>query len=93
MITVLLIMAAGMLLGYFLREKKKFLKISEKMTTISIFTLLFMLGIGVGLNEKIINGLDEIGWQAVSITFGAVLGSLVFAYFTYQLFFKIDHEK
>lgn len=93
MIAVLLVMAVGMILGFLLKKKKGFLKFSEKMTTASIFTLLFMLGIGVGLNEKIIQGLDTIGWQALIITFGAVSGSLVFAYITYQLFFRIDYEK
>lgn len=93
MITVLVIMIIGMICGYLLKEKKKLLQISEKLTTAIIFVLLFMLGIGVGLNKKVISGIDTIGWQAAVITFGAILGSLIFAYLTYKLFFTSKNEK
>lgn len=93
MITVLVIMVAGMILGYLLKEKKKFLQISEKLTTIIIFVLLFMLGIGVGLNEKVISSIDTIGWQATLITAGSILGSLIFAFIIYKFFFTTKNEK
>lgn len=78
MITVLIIMIVGMISGYLLKENKKILRASEKLTTLIIFALLFMLGIGVGLNNKIISNIDTIGWQAAAITSGAILGSLIF---------------
>lgn len=89
MITVLVIMIIGMICGYLLKEKKNFLRLSEKLTSSIIFLLLFMLGIGVGLNKKVISSIDTIGWQAAAITVGAILGSLIFAYITYQLFFTL----
>ena len=93
MITVLVIMVLGMILGYFLKEKKKFLQLSEKLTTAIIFVLLFMLGIGVGLNDKVISSIDTIGWQAAAITLGAIFGSLILALLTYKFFFTPKHEK
>lgn len=93
MITVLLIMLAGMICGYIFKEKKRFLKAAESLSTTAIFLLLFMLGIGVGLNEAIIAGIDTIGWQAASITVGAIAGSLILALLTYVLFFEGNYEK
>ncbi len=92
MITVLLIMTAGIILGYFIHNKTALIKISDKLTSWSIYLLLFLLGIQVGLNDKIINNIHTIGIQATVITIGSLLGSLIFAYITYKLFF-IDKNK
>lgn len=85
--TVLFIMMLGMLCGYLLRENKKVLQISDKLTSIAIYMLLFVLGIGVGLNEKIVSSINTIGLQALAITLGALLGSLLLALIVYKLFF------
>ena len=88
MITVLALMTLGIFIGLFINNRPKIIKGVDKMTTWSIYLLLFLLGIGVGLNEKIINNLHSIGLQAIILTIGAVLGSLIFAYITYTFFFK-----
>ncbi|MCT4602455.1 MAG: lysine exporter LysO family protein [Marinifilum sp.] len=88
MITVLVLMTLGIAIGFFVGKFPKIIKGVDKMTTWSIYLLLFLLGIGVGLNEKIINNLHSIGLQALILTIGAVAGSLIFAYITYKLFFK-----
>lgn len=93
MITVLVIMIVGMICGYLLKEKKKILQTTEKLTTAIIFVLLLILGISVGLNKKVISSIDTIGWQAAAITAGAILGSLIFALVTFKLFFTSKNEK
>jgi uncharacterized membrane protein YbjE (DUF340 family) len=93
MIPVLLLMTIGFILGFILRNKTKFIQFSNKSTTLIIYMLLFLLGIGVGLNETIISNMDTIGQQAILITIGAVLGSLIFAYLIYKLFFIQENEK
>lgn len=92
MITVLAIMALGMLIGYVFKQQKGFLKLADKLTTNIIRLLLFMLGIGVGLNEKVIQNIDSIGLQATIISLGALLGSLLMAYLTYK-FWKVESGK
>lgn len=87
-IIVLAIMVLGIGIGLFIGNKPKIIKIIGTLTSFSIFLLLFLLGIGVGSNNKIINNLHTIGIQAFILTIGAVLGSLICAYFTYNLFFK-----
>ena len=88
MIIVLSLMVAGMIIGAILNDKKRFIFIIDKLVNWAIYALLFLLGISVGLNKTIINHLDNIGLKSLAITFGAVLGSILFALITYKIFFK-----
>ncbi|NLF43750.1 MAG: lysine exporter LysO family protein [Bacteroidales bacterium] len=96
MLTVVLIMCAGILAGYLLRSKKKLILLSEKLVTWAIFLLLFLLGIAIGANPQIMNNLHSLGLKALLITIGAVAGSITLAWLTYRLFFKnkeASHEQ
>jgi len=88
MIIVLGLMSIGILIGWIFHAREKFLKLVGYITNWSIFLLLFLLGISVGVNEKILNNFDKIGFQAISLTLFAVLGSILFAWLTYILFFR-----
>jgi len=88
MITVLLLMTAGIFIGWILHSKNKFLIITENLTTWAIYALLFMLGVSVGTNEKILTNFGKIGFQAIALTLFAVFGSILLAWLTYFLFFK-----
>jgi len=91
MFTVILIMLAGMGVGYLFRFREKVLKHIDAIITWSIYLLLFLLGISVGTNKIILNNIDSILYQVILLTIGAVMGSVVMSYFTYRLFFK-KHE-
>ena len=88
MIIILVIMFAGMALGYFLRNKEKLIKLNDKFILYAIFLLLFLLGVAMGNNEQIMNNLGSIGFHALIISIGAILGSIVLAYFVGRFFFK-----
>ncbi len=81
-------MTIGIALGFFISKNENFIKINDKLVTWAIYLLLFLLGIDVGTNKDIINNIHTIGLQAIVITIGAILGSLVCAYIVYKLFFK-----
>lgn len=81
-------MLAGMATGIFLRRNPAILKINEKLTSLAIYVLLFLLGISVGLNNTILQHLDQIGFQALLITAGAVSGSVVTLWILYRFIFK-----
>ncbi|PKQ61318.1 DUF340 domain-containing protein [Labilibaculum filiforme] len=85
---VLAIMVLGIGIGLLIGNKPKIIKIVGTLTSFSIFLLLFLLGIGVGTNNKIINNLHSIGIQALVLSTGAILGSLICAWLTYKFFFK-----
>ncbi len=78
MFTIIGIMFTGMLTGYLLRNQK--LSWIHKIITLLIWVLLFLLGIEVGRNDSIIQGLHTIGLEAAVITVAAVIGSILFSW-------------
>ncbi|MEA3318337.1 MAG: LysO family transporter [Bacteroidota bacterium] len=88
MITVLILMIAGILTGLIFRDKKKAIALNDKLTSGAIYLLLFFLGISIGTNKAILNNLENIGFQALIITIGALTGSLITAKICYNLFFR-----
>jgi len=89
-IIVISIMVLGMGIGLYIGNRPKIIKVVGILTSFAIFLLLFLLGIGVGTNDKIINNLHSIGLQALILTLGAILGSLICAYLAYKFFFKTE---
>ena len=77
MFIVIAFMLIGGVLGYFLRNRE-FGYIS-KAIMILICLLLLLLGIEVGQNPQIIDGLATIGVESLVITLGAVAGSALMA--------------
>lgn len=80
MITVFLALAIGFTASYFLRLSKKFYLFVEKISSIGLIFLLFMMGVQVGINQEVMSNLPIIGWQALVLASGTILGSLVFVY-------------
>lgn len=79
-------MLGGVLTGYLLRRKK--MGWLPAAITVAIWVLLFVLGVVVGNNDRIIDHLDTIGLQAFILSVGAVLGSIILAKSVYHYFFK-----
>lgn len=79
-------MLTGMLLGYLLRKRD--LKKIHPIITLLIWLLLFILGIEVGSNEEIIRGLHTIGYEAVVLTLGGTLGSVIAAWVLWRALYK-----
>ena len=79
-------MLTGMLLGYLLRKRD--LKKIHPIITLLIWLLLFILGIEVGSNEEIIRGLHTIGYEAVVLTLGGTLGSVIAAWALWGALYK-----
>lgn len=92
MFSIVMTMLAGVLIGHFLRNGKRVEKI-EKSTSITIFVLLFVLGLSVGSNNVIIDNLGSFGWQAAVIAMLGMGGSIIAARIVFQLFFKKGEEK
>ena len=81
MFTIIGLMLTGMLLGYLLRKRN--LHRIHTVITVLIWTLLFILGIEVGGNEQIIKGIE-----AVILTLGGTLGSVVAAWALWKALYK-----
>lgn len=75
-----------MLLGYLLRKQN--LNRIHKVITVLIWLLLFILGAEVGGNEAIIKGMHTIGLEAVVLTLGGTLGSVIAAWLLWRALYK-----
>lgn len=85
MFTVIGLMLTGMLLGYLLRKWN--MKRIHLIITLLIWLLLFILGIEVGSNERIIKGLHTIGLDALVLTLGGTLGSVIAAWILWKILY------
>ncbi len=91
-LTVILLFAAGIVAGRFILKNDSVRKGVDRLVTFVIYLLLFLLGISVGINDKIINDFGKIGYTAILLTIGAVFGSLILAKIVYHYFFKHSSE-
>ncbi|MCL2154532.1 MAG: LysO family transporter [Leptospirales bacterium] len=91
MIEILIIMFAGIVLGFILRKKKYIIMLFDKLTSLSIYLLLFLLGLSIGNNEIIINQFSQIGINAILLAISGISGSVILSYFAYKFLKK--HEE
>ncbi len=92
MLTVVTIMSLGMLTGFLLRHKAHVFKKVDQWVTLTIYLLLFLLGLSVGKNEIVLKNIHYIGVQALIITLAAVMGSVFLCRVVYHFFFKKKAE-
>jgi uncharacterized membrane protein YbjE (DUF340 family) len=88
MLTVVLIMTAGIALGYFIRNRKHIVRISDSLTMWAIYLLLFLLGVAIGTNKTIVKNLPVLGLKALLISIGGIVGSVLLALIVYHLLIK-----
>ena len=86
MFSIISIMFLGIGIGYLLRNLK-FLEKVEKSTSLTIFLLLFVLGLSIGSNSLIVN-LGKFGWQAIVLATSSILDSMLASFLVLRLFFK-----
>ncbi len=58
---VILLFVAGIVVGRLFRNKQTTRKNVDRLVNVAIFVLLFLLGISVGINDKIIVDFSKIG--------------------------------
>lgn len=77
MFKVLALMILGIGVGYIFRKRN--LSFISRLITLLIWILLFVLGLEVGSNPQIVSNLGKLGLDALVITVGALLGSIILA--------------
>ncbi|NLY23442.1 MAG: lysine exporter LysO family protein [Bacteroidales bacterium] len=91
MLSIFLCIISGVLAGYLLRNRR-FVKYVGTLLSVVIMLLLFFLGVSVGINQQVVNNFAAIGMDALILTIGGTVGSLLCAKLIYQLFFKKTRE-
>ena len=92
MFTIIGLMFGGIAVGYWFRRVDLLQKISKSIFY-TILLLLFFLGVSVGANETIMNNLDTLGIEALSIAVATTTGSVLAAWAVYVFFFKKKERK
>ena len=87
MFSIISTMFLGIGIGYGLRNWA-ILQKTEKTISLTIFLLLFVLGLSIGSNSLIINNIGKFGWQAIVLATLSILGSLLASFLVFHLFFK-----
>lgn len=88
MVAVLVIMTAGAVLGFFLRNQPKIVLANDKLIMLAVFGLLFLMGVAIGSNPDIIKRLPVLGIQALIIAVAGIVGSVIAGSAIYYFFFR-----
>ncbi len=91
MFVVIGFMLSGVFLGFLFRKTK--INWIQKIITLFIWLLLFLLGIEAGSNESVVTGLGTIGMEALIITTAAMLGSSLLALALWKYLTKEKDKK
>ena len=78
MLIVVSLMLCGIAVGYMLRNKNT--RIVSRIITVLIWLLLFLLGIEVGSNPRIVDGMQTLGIEALVLTIGGAVGTTLCAW-------------
>lgn len=88
MLVIILFLIIGVSLGLSASRISILLKMNERMLTLSVYLLLFMLSISIGADDLIVRNLDRIGWYAFFVIVGAVAVSTIVCWHLYKTLFK-----
>jgi uncharacterized membrane protein YbjE (DUF340 family) len=80
------IIVLGGLIGAKLKLKESFIKRLGSLQTACLLFLLFVMGIKIGMDEKVINSFLSIGLNALIISIFTVGFSIIFVYIINKLF-------
>ncbi len=91
---ILFFLIAGIFVGHRLRSVHTILEVADKGMMWSVYFLVFFLGIGVGGNQTVIRALGSLGMQALVLSTGGIVGSVLAACFVSRAFFEsARHEE
>lgn len=76
MVEVLIALAAGLALGYVLRDRELVDAVADQAMTVLVVVLLFLLGLAAGRDPRVVAGLGSLGLDAVALMAVSTLGSL-----------------
>lgn len=88
MLKVVAIMLSGMAVGFLLRKRR--LRVVPHLVTVLIWALLFFLGVEVGENPQVINGISSLGLEALWLSLTGIAGTILFSW---ALWRRISHRK
>jgi len=92
MIAILLVLTAGILVGFLLVGRPAWHRFNNHSLNLAIYGMLFLLGISVGTNREVIGNLGTIGYEAIAIAIASIAGSVLISSILFKFLFK-KHAK
>ena len=86
-----MIMLCGIAMGYLLRNKNT--RIVSRIITALIWLSLFLLGIEVGSNPRIVMGMQTLGIEALLLTIGGAVGTIIFSWLLWKYVSRKEASK
>ena len=86
-----MIMLCGIAVGYLLRKKN--IRFISRIITVLIWLLLFLLGIEVGSNPRIVMGMQTLGIEALLLTIGGSIGTILFSWILWKYVSRKEADK
>lgn len=91
MLVVVVIMLCGIAVGYLFRKRNT--RFIHHVITVLIWLLLFLLGIEVGSNPHIVKGIQTLGLEAILLTFGGAIGTIIFSWLLWKYVSRKEASK
>jgi len=76
-LVIILFFTAGIALGRLLRGRQGVIGLADRLTMGSVYIPLFVLGLSVGSNQKLLSHIGTLGVQAAILAVGAIAGSVL----------------
>lgn len=93
MTLIFLALAIGTLLGYLLRRRDRLFNVAGRVTTVSVYALLFLLGLAVGADHSITRNLHQLGLEAVALSLAGLIGSVFLAWLLHRWLFRVTERE
>ena len=88
MLVIILFLIIGVSLGLSASRISILLKMNERMLTLSVYLLLFILAISIGADDLIVRNLDRIGWTSFIVIVGVIAVSTIVCLHLYKILFR-----
>ncbi len=92
MFYLILTMLVGVVAGLMMRKVKALSHIG-KAISVTIYVMLFFLGVKIGADRNILANLSTLGVQALLLALAGAMGSVFFAALLYRFFFRTEDSR
>lgn len=82
MLRIVAVMLSGIAAGVLLRHRS--MRFLSKLIMVLVWTLLFLIGVEVGSDPRVIRHLHDLGLEALLLTVGGLTGSMLAAWLLWQ---------
>ncbi|MEA5084584.1 MAG: LysO family transporter [Lachnospiraceae bacterium] len=80
MIYIALSLMVGFVVGFKSNINEKMVKVNSRMQTLCLVLLIFVMGIGIGMNKEVLNNLSTLGLKAILFAVISIAGSVFVVY-------------